>query len=102
MNGEVVDPTGVSDPAPYPGLIIEEMMESASEAGEARDSKSERVSHLPLLDCGVLPDFLKMRSRPKFTSAFVSFDMLFVVDRTVFERERRNRINAIIIILKLN
>ena len=55
MNGEVVDPTGVSDPAPYPGLIIEEMMESASEAGEARDSKSERVSYLPLLDCGVLP-----------------------------------------------
>ena len=51
MNGEVVDPTGVSDPAPYPGLIIEEMMESASEAGEARDSKSERVSYLPLLDC---------------------------------------------------
>ena len=48
MNGEVVDPTGVSDPAPYPGLIIEEMMESASEAGEARDSKSERVSYLPL------------------------------------------------------
>ena len=76
MNGEVVDPTGVSDPAPYPGLIIEEMMESASEAGEARDSKSERVSRLPLLDCGVLPDFLKMRS--KFTSAFVSFDVLFV------------------------
>ena len=100
MNGEVVDPTGVSDPAPYPGLIIEEMMESASEAGEARDSKSERVSHLPLLDFGVLPDFLKMRS--KFTSAFVSFDMLFVVDRTVFERERRNGINAINIILKLN
>ena len=75
MNGEVVDPTGVSDPAPYPGLIIEEMMESASEAGEARDSKSERVSYVPL-DCGVLPDFFKIRS--KFTSAFVSFDMLFV------------------------
>ena len=77
MNGEVVDPTGVSDPAPYPGLIIEEMMESASEAGEARDSKSERVSHLPLLDCGVLPDFVIIM-RSKFTSAFVSFDMLFV------------------------
>ena len=97
MNGEVVDPTGVSDPAPYPGLIIEEMMESASEAGEARDSKSERVSHLPLLDCGVLPDFVIIM-RSKFTSAFVSFDMLFVVDRTVFERERRNRIDAIIIL----
>ena len=72
MNGEVVDPTGVSDPAPYPGLIIEEMMESASEAGEARDSKSERVSYLPLLDYGVLPDFVIIM-RSKFTSAFVSF-----------------------------
>ena len=97
MNGEVVDPTGVSDPAPYPGLIIEEMMESASEAGEARDSNSERVSFLPL-DSSLVPYFLKMRS--KFTSAFVSFDMLFV-DRTVFESERRNRMDAIII-LKVN
>lgn len=76
MNGEVVDPTGVSDPAPYPGLIIEEMMESASEAGEARDGRSEKVSSLPL-DSSLVPYFLEIRS--KFTSAFVSFQMLIIV-----------------------
>ena len=52
-NGEAVDPTGVADPAPYPGLIIEEMMESASEAGEAQ---GEKVSDSALTSNSV-PEF---------------------------------------------
>ncbi len=41
---QVIDPHGVSDPTPYPGLIIEEMMESASNAGEGHHNPGAVVA----------------------------------------------------------